>query len=341
VAAAQALVAKYVTRPSSVGVTQAVGKPIPKGEVVDYMDFDIPQSAPQLVAIKQAAGLLGWTVRDISMGATPQGVHAAWTQVAANPPSGVIMEGLPRVLFNQQLATVAAHGTKVVVAASTDTAGNGLSFCLACGNGQPDGTYLQGQVEAAWVTADTQGKANTLMVYVPEEVANVTELQGFQAEYGSNCSGCSLATLSVAETDIPSNVPTKVVGYLRAHPDVNYLVFGTDNAVQGVPTALAQAGLASHVKIIGDGPASFNNADIANGKEAAGMGYPQTEVGWRLMDALARLFAGAPTDPANGPLPYMLLTKQNIATIGPIDQYNSYVPQSDIVSQFKTVWGVS
>src|SRR5438067_1436624 len=57
--------------------------------------------------------------------------------------------------------------------------------------GGPEGYVVKGNVLANWVTADSNGKANTLLVNVPSISVFALWEQEFRKAYAKSCPGCS------------------------------------------------------------------------------------------------------------------------------------------------------
>jgi ribose transport system substrate-binding protein len=335
-AEAAAVVAQYTKRPTSVGVTAAIGKPIPKGKTIDFMSLGVPQTQAQLQGMTQAAKLLGWKVNVIQAGLTAQSTIAAFNQAVTAKPSAVYYTATPRQEINPEIAKLHAEGTLVVGCCSTDQATNGISW-LSPGPNQYGGP-LQGKLLAAWTVYARQGKPNAVLWYLPEQPITTQIKDSFEHYYKQYCPSCQLAVQQTALADLGQTFPDTVVGYLRSHPNVNFVTFASDQMDTGVASALALAGLSKKVEFAGDGPATSNFEAVADGQQSATVGPSQIEIGWRAVDALARLFAGSSIAPANGPPSYWILNQKTIKEYGSTSEYLPY--NSNMVQQFKTLWGL-
>jgi ribose transport system substrate-binding protein len=331
------VVEQYVKRPTSVGVTEKVGKPIPKGKTIDFMSLGVPQTHAQLEGMQQAASLLGWKVTVIQAGLTAQSTIAAFNQAVAAKPDAVYYTATPRQEINPQIAKLHAEGVAVVGCCSTDQPTDGINW-LSPGPNQYGGP-LQAKLLAAWTVYARQGKPNAVLWYLPEQPITTVIKNNFQSYYKQYCPGCSLAIQTAALADLGQTFPNTVVGYLRAHPNVNFVTFASDEMDTGVPSALALAGLSKKVEFAGDGPATSNYQEVADGQESATVGPSQIEIGWRAVDALARIFAGAPIAPANGPPSYWILDPTTIKEYGNTSDYLPF--NSNMEQQFKNLWGLS
>ena len=66
-AEAQAIVAKYEQTPTSITITQPIGKPVPKGKKIDFIDCGIPTCTAVGQSLQAAGAKLGWTVKIVRL----------------------------------------------------------------------------------------------------------------------------------------------------------------------------------------------------------------------------------------------------------------------------------
>ena len=331
-AAANRLVSQFARHPTSIGVKVPIGKRIPKGKVIDFVTCGIPYCDSLGADTAAAASVLGWTVNIVQGGETAESIHNAFAQVAAHPPNGVIASGYPTSLFSSSLKTLRTDHVPVMEFALPPQLASGLTLLI--NTGSPVGVLM-----AAWVVHATSAHANLLFINDSDYPIIGTVLVGLTTELKKVCPACVLSTINVPTTAIGTTLPNQLVGYLRAHPKVNYVAYGVDAMAIGVPEALTAAGLASRVGSVGESTDIINQQYIANGQESASVLFPGHEVCWRLIDAFARVFTGrslAPdTTPANT-LPMMLLTKKTDTS-----PTKYAVEVLNYESQFKKLWGIS
>lgn len=331
VAAADTAVAKLLKTPTNVGVTVPIGKQIPAGKRIVFMSCGTPTCALLGKITQQAGALLRWNVQVVNAGVTPESVHAAWARVASNPPDGVIGIAYPRALFSEPLAMLKAHNVPVVECCAPDAATNGIDYVTST----PPEAVVYGRQYADWIIHDTKGNANVVFVDDKDFPIVASLLQGFKQEYRKLCPKCQYSVLEAATTEVGTTLPSKIVGYLRSHPDVDYVALGFDAMATGVPQALASAGLANKVKFIGQDTDVLNKTYISEGKQAASVAFPDYEGMYRLIDALARLITGTSVAPDNTALPSKLYVKSNL---GDPSKNQPLVP--DYLNQFKHLWGI-
>jgi ribose transport system substrate-binding protein len=333
VAAAKKQLAKVEARPTKITLTTPIGKPIPTGKTIAYINCGAPACTLESSIIRQAASTLGWTEQVLNTDGTPQEVDNAWAQVIREKPFGVIYEGFPRSEFNQQILKASAEGIFVSGCCNEDSAGDGIDYYI-------DGNAVQAQVTgpilADWATAQSTGTEKPAVVYlnVPEYTVLTAIGQTFKSDFASDCPGCSFNTLDLPLTSIGSNAPTLIISYLRSHPNVKYVVGSIDSANIGLPAALKAAGL-TDIKIFGVTPTTINLGYIAAGQESGTVTYDYYEIDYGLVDAIARKAAGVPIQSGFIPPPWVL-TQANLPSATQITPV-----VANIQTYFAHLWGKS
>ena len=328
---ADKLAAQWAQRPTQIPVSQPIGKPIPTGKRIDFINCGVSACTSLYKNLNDAAKTLGWTVKQINTTGTPESVQAAWKQAVTDKPDAVVASGFPRAVFSQQLKQLQQMKIPVVESSTDDVEGGGIDLILS----KPKDLGPEGQILASWITKDSGGKAHTLYVDLP--VYNILKpvRQYFEQNYAKLCAGCKLDKIDIPLTAIGKDVPDRVVSYLRAHPDINYVAYSLGALNVGVPAALRQAGLANKVKLIVNVGDAENYQYIASGQTHAAMAFSNIDQTWVWADALARLFTGQPIDvDRKAQLPYMLITKNNLISTG-----SEFPLVKDYQEQWKKIWG--
>jgi ribose transport system substrate-binding protein len=329
--AADKVAAQFAQRPTQIPVTQPIGKPIPTGKRIDFINCGVTACTILYNNLVQAAKTVGWTVKQINTQGTPETVQAAWKQAVNDRPDAVIASGFPRSVFAQQLKQLQALNIPVLEASTDDVEGGGIDLIL---NG-PKAMSPIGQILAAWVAKDSGARAHTLYVDLPNFNILKPVHQYFGQYYAKYCAGCKVDTLDIPVTAIGKDVPDRIVSYLRAHPDINYVAYSLGSLNVGVPAALRQAGLANKVKIIVDVGDAENYQYIASGQTQAATSFSNVESPWVWVDTLARKFTGQSIAvDRQAKLPLMLITKKNLISTG-----NEFPMVADYQQQWKKLWG--
>ena len=159
----------------------------------------------------------------------------------------------------------------------------------------------------------------------------------------SRSSGASpkSANDAIQEITIPDltagKVPSVMVSALRSNPDANYVAFDVGPFAAGFDSALAAAGLAGKVKIIGQAADEAGIAALKTGKHTAWTGFDPVYSTYVMMDAMFRDSLGMPIDAeASGLQTTQILTKDDVGDIT-----GNWGEPKDALDQFKKLWGVS
>ena len=331
VAEAQTRTKQATTRPTSIGLTKPIGKPVPTGKKVVFISCGVEACEIQGNIIKQGAADLGWTAETIGTDGSPEQLQNAFKTALRQGADGVIINAVNRASVAKQIEQAKKQGVAFVTSASVDEPGDGILANIA--DKRNSGNI--GEHLAAQIVADSDGKANTLFVNI--SAFQILKALGdqFSSSYKKYCPDCKYDALDIPVTSLGKDAPDRIVSYLRSHPQVNYVVLSVSNALgAGLPAALRAAGLADKVKIVGQSGDSQTFQDLQAKNINSVAAYDYYTVDYLMLDALARHFAGAPPQPANPPL--WLVTPENMpaeATKGLFPVVPTYR------DEFKKLWG--
>jgi ABC-type sugar transport system substrate-binding protein len=334
--AAVAANTKFEQRPTSIGITTPVGKTIPKGKVIDFIQCGVPACVVEGDILQSATSLLGWKLARINAGTSPQQIADAYHQAITNKPNAVIGSGFPRVLFDPELKTLASMHIPVLEAFVADSTGNGLTGVVA----GPVNNSIQGKEVAEYILASSTSKPATVGAVVPSGFPNmVQEDQSFTTAIQQQCPSCTVKLLSVPVTSIGTDLTTRISSFLTANPSTQWLWDGYDDMVTGLPTALKGAGI-SNVKVATISINGTVAADIAQNDyvlTAIGTSFP--EVYWREIDLLARYFTGQSyaVDLNDATLPFWTITKPDLPSNASSVTFANVI---DYKQQFEKLWGL-
>lgn len=328
---AEAIVAQYSKTPTSITVTTPIGKPIPEGKSVDFINCGIPTCAAVGNSIEAAAKVLGWSYKSITGSTEPAGAQAAFNTAIQEKPSAVTYTGIARAEINQQLSKLAEMKIPVSTCCTTDAVGNGITNIVR----QAASSETSGKVASAFIIANSKGKANTLYVDLPVFPIYVPYRKSFESHYKSFCPSCGLSVLDESATAIGKNAPQQIASYLAAHPSINYVFVVNDGLSIGLPQAMKAAGV-NNVKFVGSDSTSANFPAVASGQELATIPASTAVFGWYQVDVLARYFAGVP-QVNESETEVQLWTAENIPKTG----LNEVALNPNYQEQFKKLWGKS
>jgi ABC-type sugar transport system substrate-binding protein len=289
VATAQKQLASYEDPSQTISLPALSAKP-PAGKTIDFVGCPVASCLEIQQAAQAAAKAVGWTVHVYNGGLSPASFVSAMNDVVQSPGDAVLGIGiLPNSAISSQLAALKAKHVPWVAVASPSPVGDDM---IANFSSSPE-IALSGKVMADWIIADSQGKANVAYFWDPTLTQHLPAKNAFLAETGKLCPGCQVSVQTTSfSTGIGTTDPAQIVSYLQRNPDTNYIVIGIGDATAGVPEALAAAGLAGKVKIVTRLADTINFKDIQSGTETMGVTEETFEIGWRMIDALARDFLG-------------------------------------------------
>ena len=326
---AKKLLAMWTSPPTSIGITEPIKGEIPTGKKIAFMNCGVEVCIALGQAVEEAAGILGWEVTDVNVGASPDEISGAWNRVAQGDYDGVIASGLPSALFSDALDKLKEKGVPVAECCVSDETHPGVVAMVGDSTVPPTGKQY-----AAWIAADSDGAADVLWVGSADFPVISKLKAGFDEAMTSWCPDCSTDALDIPAAEIGTTMPTKIAAYVRSHPDVNYIALGYDGFATGLPQALQDAGVADKVKFIGDDALPMNKQMVVDGQQGASIAFPIYEEMYAAVDALARTYAGEPVDPSLAMLPLYIYTPDNV---GDPSKFEPLVP--DYQDQFKALWG--
>jgi ribose transport system substrate-binding protein len=331
VASATSAVEELEKRPTSFTVPPLPKKP-PTGKTVDYVSCGVPVCIATGAVVKEAAEAVGWHYKFLNAGLTPSSVAAAYEQAVIDDPAGIIgTGGFSPELFVHQLAKLKEKGVTVVLNI-TENPKNlpGVTYIQAGASAQKE----KGEEIGKWILSDSKGKdAHVGIISTPATpVYSHAHASIEESMSSSNCESCSVTTYSFAEPDIGTKLPTEIVTFLRTHPEINYLFFDFANETDGVPSALASAGLSSKVKLTTTDSGAIEDEYLKKGQLSVTAADPWPEAYWGMFDIILRAQQGAPLKEAEEIVyPRMLFTGSNVV-VSP----NTAPPP--LVANYQEVW---
>ncbi|MCW2981366.1 MAG: ABC-type sugar transport system periplasmic component-like protein [Solirubrobacterales bacterium] len=326
--------AEFEERPTTIGIETPVGKPIPKGKTIDFIQCGVPACKTEGELFESAASALGWTVNSINAGTTPEEIKAAYDQAIKDEPDAVLGSGYPRSLFNPELEELKAKNIPVIEFFVEEEAGNGITAVLG---GIPT-SETQGKMMADYILAHSTNESMEIGVVNAQGFETVTgTAASVEKVFSEECSGCKVKKLEAPLTAIGKDLPQRIASFLTANPGIEWTTVGYDDMVTGLPTALKGAGV-ENAKLTTVNISTSIAPYMANGEylqSTVGSSFP--EVYWRGIDLLARLFAGVEykEDENDSTLPYWTVTKETLPTTE-----EEFPVVENYEEQFKQLWGV-
>jgi ABC-type sugar transport system substrate-binding protein len=311
------------------------GKP-PK-KTIAWLECEL-ESCPYITTgMKAATEALGWDLKVISSKSGDPG--PAFQQAIDAGVDFIASSGEAPALYKEQAAAAKAKGIKILSCYDTTPPNPDANIYTQCG----DQTFVEktGPLMADWAIADSEGKANVLIVNIPDFAVLQSEVAAYKDEMQKNCPDCKVEELNVSIDDlVGGKVPAAVASKLQSNKDINY-VFNTFGSLPaGLTAALKSAGLLDQVKVYGQDFSKFDLDEIAAGTMAAWSADPKGYAGWLMTDAAARLALDMPLDEERQAAALPTLIVEDAATAKKISDEGGDWNPPNMAESFKQLWGV-
>ena len=335
VAGAQAVVAKYLNPPQSLGLPPLSKKP-PTGKYVITLETPQPVSLQKDEAIAQAAALLGWKYQRVQVGTAANGAQTAFASALQDHPNVVHFSGTPSSQVAVQLKDAQQQG---VIAISDSTPDTAQAPVISTSLDSTAQVAEWGAMTGAYVVAQSKAPTTIAVFTIAAYPILAVYTNSFTSTVMKYCPACHVNVVDQLVTDVGTATPQSVVSTVQRNPATKWVMFSFGDLSLGVPAALQSAGLTQQVKIGGETPSTANLQALRSGTEAVWAGFPTSILGWRVVDMLARYFDGDSLAQANSVLlPTQLLTPGNINQA----QFSGgfYVGVAGYQAQFEKLWHV-
>jgi ABC-type sugar transport system substrate-binding protein len=325
---------EFEERPTTVGIETPVGKPIPEGKTIDFIQCGVPACKTEGELFEAAAGELGWKIKSINAGTTPEEIKAAYDQAIKDEPDAVLGSGYPRSLFEPEIAQLKAKNIPVIEFFVEEEAGNGITAVIG---GIPT-SEVQGQMMSSFILAHSTDKEMEIGAVNAQGFETVTgTVESVEKVFGEECPDCTVKKLEAPLTAIGKDLPQRISSFLTANPGIEWTTVGYNDMVTGLPTALKGAGV-ENAKLTTVNINTSIAPYLANGEylqATVGTSFP--EVYWRGIDLLARLFAGVDykEDLDDTTLPYWTITEESLPT-----SEEEFAVVENYEEEFRELWGV-
>ena len=332
--AAAAYLAEYTKNPTSVGDLKPLTSRPPTGKSVIYLATPTPVASRSGEAVKAAAEALGWEYGSVDAGTTPAATANAFSAAVARKPDAIVFGGTSASSLTQQIQQAKAAGITVGSIGTADGPTDGVLANL----GGADQEAVYGKLVAAYFVVHGGPKAQATVVTLPAFPIFTSFVDSFRDAVKEWCPDCRTLVLDQQVGDLGTKTPANIAAFMQRNPDVKWLVGTTGDLTQGARAALNTAGIQG-VNIIGEVPNAANLTNLKAGTETAWAGYAVDILSWRLVDVLARQFAGEKiSEAAAVTLPVQMLTKDNVEE-AQLD-HGYYVGVDNYKEQFAKLWQV-
>jgi ribose transport system substrate-binding protein len=325
---------EFEQRPTSVGLKTPVGKPIPTGKTIDFIQCGVPACKTEGEIFEAAASVLGWKIKSVNAGTTPEEIKAAYEQAIKDEPDAVLGSGYPRALFEPELHQLEAMNIPVIEFFVNDEAGNGITAVI----GGPKSSEIQGQMMADYILAQSTDESMQIGSVITQGFeTNIAASEALKKLVATECPECSVKMLEAPVSSTGSDLPQRIAGFFTSNPDIDWASIAYSDMVSGLPTALKGSGVEdvqlTTVHVSPSVAPYMTNDEYL--RSSVGASYD--EVYWRGIDLLARLFAGVSykEDLDDSTFPYWTITKETLPSS--TEEFANVV---DFEGQYKKLWGV-
>lgn len=330
-------VQSYLQPDKTLPVSKPVASPIPGGLNVVFIRLAFSQSVSLLNGLKDAAAVLGWRVTDLVWDVTnPASLSTSFQSAIAQKPDAIVVLGATTDQYAAFIPQARAANISIISTYSPDSPQPGVTPVLT-----PESEYpYHAQILTDTLLLDAKKAGDTphvLQLRIPAQ-DNYTKWinDGVVNELKAKCSGCTRDELDIEQADLFNGQYTQqVVSYLQRHPAIKYIIANGGQTANGLPEALAAAGL-NDVKIYGVTATDVQIKKLADGSPGAWTVQPFRVGGWIVADQIARVKTGDATDLWSNEHMGYVVTSQNASQLqNPADP----AFPADYQQQFKRLWG--
>ena len=341
VTAAEQIVASAEKLPTAIPQTTPLTSAPPKGKTFVFLQCEIAQCTDIASGVKAATAAVGWNLKTIPFqSSNPATLVSAMQQALQYNPVAVAFSGLPEVTWQSEIPAYQKAGVILIPAfmGPLTTPSSVLPYDIGAYNG----TATSAKQIAAWITEKSNGTGKVLLVGVPSFPLLAVYGTVFTATLPKDCSGCSISTINATIPEVDAGqIDSLIVSALQKDPTIKYVSVVDGAFVDGLPSALAAAGLTGKVSITGIGADVANETNITTGGDFKAFTALATVFsGWLMVDAALRHVEGMPATASNdGGFPGMLLTQKSMSA-NHVAVANSFNYPTNYAQQFMSLWHV-
>jgi len=321
------------------------GPPAQKGKNVWYISCGQAYTAcsQQSTGFGEAGKALGWKVNLTDGKADPSNATRIIRQAIAAKADGIVITAFDCPGIKSALRQAQAAKIPTVTAFSLDCSqpefGGGAPLFTASaklyGSANQGDFYAKwSAARADWIIADSNGKADVLVIEEQSQLLHKLSNAGFEQEL-AKCTACKAIPLKFTFSQVPNPATQIWTSGIQSHPNAKYLAEDIDSLMDlGLRKALAQGGRRD-LKVAGGEGFPTNLALIRQGTQTVALALPQGWVGWAEADTMNRILAGEKPDALpNEGLGWQIVDKDH----GLPPEGKEYVPPIDYRTAYTKVW---
>ena len=341
---AKAQLAKYESTRDTYGTPVSVPNvPDLHGKTIWYVPIGtaVPVLATIGSAMTDALGKLGATVHVCDGKFQPTTVASCMSNAVSQGANAVVTGFVDYASAPSAFQSIVAKGIPVLVGGESPTGGATPGPKL--GFFDPSGlTHTAFKLMSDAVIADSNGKANVLVVRLTDSSVTVGNSNIGIDELKQHCPSCTVNTVD-STTAAMNKLGSAISAKLAANPDTNYLVLPQDAYLQAALPGIQSAGFANKLKVVAAGGTVAGLQAVKAGQIAYNIGQGAVYNGWGFADATVRLLAGAPIQPENDGA-VRVFDKSNVGGLNLSDaNYNAtaWYGGNQWQQDFLSAWGVN
>lgn len=331
---ARKIVSQYSKVPTSVGVTIPLKTKPPAGKLIIYVSSGSAASVVIANNVQEAATAAGFRFQNMPGANTPEKIRSVFQAALDQKPDGIVFFGVePSSVGSDLIAKSTQQGVAVqsVSVFEPSPAPNWITGV----NGLAD-TALAAQAVAAGVIVSSNGAANTQIISIPLISTTRVFAENYIKYVKAMCSKCGLAENNFTVGDIGTKIPAAMVSVVQRNPNTNWILGTHADALIGLDSALAQAGLGGgKIRTATASMAGTNLSALKAGTQNMAWGLSLPLIAWRAIDNFARRFEGMPVQVSN--VPGQLITNVNAKTV-PVNANGDFIGVKNYQEQFKKLW---
>jgi ribose transport system substrate-binding protein len=334
VKAAQASVATFEKPPAHIPLVEKLPSAPPTGKTFVYMQCEVASCAQVSQGIKEAMAAIGWNFKTVNFKlADPASLVAAFQQALTLKPAAVGVQNIaPEQGWSSVLPIYKAAGIPIITAYLDKPSDPAIIANVA---GMPS-TESSAKSVADWFIADSNGQGKALIERIDDIPPVKLFVDTLVKDIQAGCPKCDIGAVVQNTSDQigSGKVVPSVVSALKRDPSIKYVLNGPLEVFDGLPSAMAAAGV--DAKIAGTAPVLTTFANLKAGKFSAVSLHPLIQVGWVMTDIAIRHEMGLPIPKADsGTLGDVLLYPSSDFPTDRIPEY-----PADYAKQYEELWNV-
>jgi ribose transport system substrate-binding protein len=323
--------------PSTTWAGPKTGPKAVRGKTVAFVAGSLQNGGPVgvLQGFRQAAKVLGWTVKVFDGQNTVPGENQALSSAIDSHPAAIAIVGFPSILVESEVKQANAKHIPLIGwhAAAAPGAGSGLYSNVTSLN-----TAI-GKIAGQDAVVAQSGNVHAVIMTDPSIPETLQKAQGMEAAIKACSSSSVLAVDDVPFEEIDSQSPTVISGALEKYGSKLTDVFAINDLAfdAGVPS-LESAGVSPtatpHMIAAGDGSDSAFQRVRKASYQTATVAEPLLMHGWQVADEMNRALAHAK--------PSGYVTTPHLVTAEDVNKYDGkagiFDPPNGYAAAYTRIW---